>query len=73
MIKLLLKLKIKKEDFDFLSKFKESQKKIENDLKRGKDKSVNNNNNINVLRKSTLKSGILFENENDKNDDYYDE
>lgn len=66
-------IKNKKEDFDFLSKFKESQKKIENDLKRGKDKSVNNNNNINVLRKSTLKSGILFENENDKNDDYYDE
>ena len=71
--KTTFEIKNKKEDFDFLSKFAESQKKIENDLKREKDKSINNNNNINVLRKSTLKSGILFENKNDKNDDYYDE
>jgi len=71
--KTTFEIKNKKEDFDFISKFKESQKKIENDLKREKDKSDNNNNNINVLRKSTLKSGILFENKDDQNDDYYDE
>ena len=71
--KTTFEIKNKKEDFDFISKFKEGLKKTENDLKRAKDKSDNNNNNINVLRKSTLKSGILFENKNDKNDDYYDE
>ena len=47
----------KNEDIDFLAKFKESVKKIENDLKKdNKDKSGNNNG---LLRNSTLKSGIL--------------
>ena len=62
------------EDFDFLTKFKESQKKIENDLKGEKNgensEKTNNNNN---LRKSTLKNGILFDEVNDNNDDYYDD
>ena len=47
----------KNEDIDFLAKFKEKKKKIENDLKKdNKDKSGNNNG---LLRNSTLKSGIL--------------
>ena len=63
------------EDIDFLSKFKESQKKIENSLLMGKKteenkKTTNNNNN---LRNSTLKNGILFESKKEDNDEYDDE
>ena len=52
----------KKEEIDFLAKFKESVKKIENDLKKdNKDKSGNING---FLRNSTLKSGILSDEKN---------
>ena len=52
----------KNEEIDFLAKFKESVKKIENDLKKdNKDKSGNANG---FLRTSTLKSGILSDEKN---------
>ena len=56
------------EDIDFLSKFKESQKKIENALK-GENKVENKDkaDNKSLLRKSTLKNGILFENKKESN------
>ena len=69
------------EDIDFLSKFKESQKKLERKLKDenkeekeenqeiNKDKIDNNN----KLRKSTLKNGILFEDKKESNDVDYDD
>ena len=61
------------EDIDFLSKFKQSQKKIESGL-RGENKEENkDSNNKDKLRKSTLKNGILFEDEKENNDEYYDE
>jgi hypothetical protein len=47
----------KKEDIDFLAKFKESAKKLENEMK--KDNKDNSGNTNGLLRKSTLKSGIL--------------
>ena len=56
----------KNEEIDFLAKFKESVKKIENDLKKDKqDKSGNANG---VLRNSTLKSGILSDEKNNENE-----
>ena len=64
----------KVEDIDFLSKFKESQKKIENDLLKGKKNEENKEkDNNNKLRNSTLKNGILFENKKEVNDEYYDD
>jgi len=49
----------KNEEIDFLAKFKESAKKIENGLKKdNKDKSENPSG---FLRNSTLKSGILHD------------
>jgi hypothetical protein len=52
----------KNEDIDFLTKFKESMKKIENDIKKdNKDKTENANG---LLRNSTLKSGILSDGKN---------
>ena len=56
----------KNEEIDFLAKFKESVKKIENDLKKdNKDKSGNTNG---FLRNSTLKSGILSDEKNNDNE-----
>ena len=63
------------EDIDFLTKFKESQKKIESGLrgeKKEEDKS-NHNDKLNKLRKSTLKDGILYDDAKDENDEYYDD
>ena len=58
----------KNEDIDFLSKFKESKKKIENGL--NEDKNTYKNKSTNTeLRKSTLKNGILFEKEKDINNE----
>ena len=64
------------DDTDFLSKFKESQKKIEDTLKnikKEKNENDNNNNTNKILRNSTLKKGILTEEQNETNDDYDDE
>ena len=66
----------KLDDTDFLSKFKESQKKIEDTLKnikKEKNENDNNNNTNKILRNSTLKKGILTEEQNETNDDYDDE
>ena len=60
------------EDIDFLSKFKESQSKIENRLKVGNKEEKKDANN-NKLRNSTLKNGILFDDEKENHDEYYDE
>ena len=62
------------EDIDFLSKFKESQKNLETDLK--VEKKEDNTEQITTnkeLRKSTLKNGILFEETNENNNEYYDD
>ena len=56
----------KNEDIDFLTKFKESMKKIENEIKKdNKDKTENTSG---FLRKSTLKSGILSDEKNNNNE-----
>jgi hypothetical protein len=64
------------EDIDFLSKFKESLKRKENELKgdnKDKDDDKNNKNDNNQLRKSTLKDGILCDNDQDNDEDSDDE
>ena len=64
------------EDIDFLSKFKESQKKVQNDLileTNEENQEQQSNNNNGKLRKSTLKSGILFEEAENNDDEYEDE
>ena len=62
----------KNEEIDFLTKFKESVKKIENGLKKenkdNKDKSENANG---FLRSSTLKNGILYDGKNNESEQYY--
>ena len=69
----IIELNNKIEDFDFLSKFKESQKKIVEGLKGDKKEENKDNSNNNNLRKSTLKNGILFDDVKDDNDGYYDD
>ena len=61
------------EDIDFLAKFQESQTKIGNELKPvNKDNNFYNLSNDIDFRKSTLKKGILSENDNYFNE-YYEE
>ena len=60
----------KNEDIDFLSKFKDSKKKIEKELNEGQNNNNKNKSTNTELRKSTLKNGILFEKEKDT--DLYD-
>ena len=66
------------EDIDFLSKFKEGIKKVEKEIKKDNNDNdkENDNNNIttknNELRKSTLKDGILFDNDKESDEDYED-
>ncbi len=67
------------EDIDFLSKFKESIKKVEKEIKKDNNDNdkENDNNNItnknNELRKSTLKDGILFGDDKESDEDYEEE
>ena len=70
-----LEINNKIEDIDFLSKFKESQQKIQNDLmlKKKEDNKGQQFNNNQKLRKSTLKSGILIEDNIINDDEYEDE
>ena len=68
----IIEIENKIDDVDFLSKFKESQKKIVEGLK-GDKKEENKDNSNNNLRRSTLKNGILFDDVKDDNDEYYDD
>jgi hypothetical protein len=58
------------EEADFLSKFKETLKKV--DIESKGENNYNISNNLEI-RKSTLRDGILYENDKDSSDNYEEE